>query len=50
MIAKSITLALSISLLACLAGCSDAPPRKVEPTWDQAAVNPIVPANYKAAG
>ena len=49
MIAKSITLALSISLLACLAGCSDVPPRTVEPTWDQAAVNPIVPANYKAA-
>jgi hypothetical protein len=35
-----------------LAGCADSPyspTRKVEPTWEQAASNPLVPANYKAA-
>lgn len=32
-----------------LVGCSDSPTRRVEPTWEQAANNPLVPANYKAA-
>ena len=49
MVAKSVLSAVSICMLATLAGCSDGPPRKVEPTWEQAAGNPIGPANYKAA-
>lgn len=32
-----------------LAGCSSAPTPKAEPTWEQAAANPLIPANYKAA-
>ncbi len=32
-----------------LAGCSSTPAQKPEPTWEQAANNPLIPANYKAA-
>jgi hypothetical protein len=32
-----------------LAGCADPPAKLVEPTWEQAASNPLVLANYKAA-
>lgn len=32
-----------------LAGCSNTPAQKPEPTWEQATANPLIPANYKAA-
>ncbi|WP_172599981.1 FlgO family outer membrane protein [Sulfuricystis multivorans] len=32
-----------------LPACSNTPAPKPEPTWEQAAANPLIPANYKAA-
>ncbi len=32
-----------------LAGCSNTPTPKPDPTWEQASANPLIPANYKAA-
>lgn len=36
-------------LIVMLAACSDTPPTKPEPTWEQASNNQLIPTNYKAA-
>ena len=45
---KSLLAAFSLAVVS-LVGCSNTPGPKPEPTWEQAANNPLVPANYKAA-
>jgi len=48
--AKNKLLAASFCIAAVsLAGCSNTPTQKPEPTWEQASANPLIPANYKAA-
>lgn len=42
------TAGLCIAAVA-LSACSNTPASKPEPTWEQAAANPLIPANYKAA-
>ncbi len=46
----NLKLAIVASIAAvAMAGCSNAPEKKPEPTWEQATSNPLIPANYKAA-
>lgn len=48
--ARSMLLtAFSCIAAVALVGCSSTPAQKPEPTWEQAASNPLIPANYKAA-
>ena len=49
MFSKFPLIALSSVAVFGLAACADGPAKKVEPTWEQAASNPLVPANYRAA-
>jgi hypothetical protein len=49
MLPKFMFIALSGVAALGLAACADGPAKKVEPTWEQAANNPLVPANYRAA-
>ncbi len=48
---SSYTLWVAASCVAALslAGCSNSPTAKPDPTWEQASINPLIPANYKAA-
>lgn len=48
--AKSkMLVAISCIAAASLIGCSNTPNQKPDPTWEQAASNPLIPANYRAA-
>jgi len=49
MLPKFMFIALSGVAALGLAACADGPAKRVEPTWEQAANNPLVPANYRAA-
>jgi hypothetical protein len=50
MMANKSRLALLAGIAALgLAGCANPQSLRQEPTWEQAANNPLVPANYKAA-
>ena len=49
MASRSLLFVLSGVMAFALAGCSNSPSTRLEPTWEQAASNPLVPANYKAA-
>lgn len=46
---KSLVVVLFGVAAFALASCSNSPASRVEPTWEQAASNPLVPANYRAA-
>lgn len=48
MVRNSLLAAGAIAAIS-LAGCTNAPPQKPEPTWELAANNRLIPANYKAA-
>jgi hypothetical protein len=48
MFSKSFLVALSSIVAFGLAACADGPSKRIEPTWEQAANNPLVPANYRA--
>lgn len=50
MMTRSLLLStFSCMVIVSLVGCSSTPTPKPEPTWEQAANNPLIPANYKAA-
>jgi TolB-like protein len=48
MVRKSLIAAMA-GVVVVATGCANSPVQKPEPTWEQAANNPLVPANYKAA-
>ncbi len=49
MFSKFRLIALSGVAVFGFAACADGSVKRVEPTWEQAANNPLVPANYRAA-
>lgn len=49
MVRSLLLTAFSCIAVVSLTGCSGTPGQKPEPTWEQAANNPLIPANYKAA-
>ena len=51
LVRKSLLAALAAALALSATGCATDPAgARQEPTWEQAAANPLIPANYAAAG
>lgn len=46
---EKLFVAAACSAVLALAGCSDTPQKKPDPTWEQAGSSPLIHANYKAA-